>query len=163
MFFSVFSSVLRGFREAGFFCFSFFFSLGQKKHLFLRTSVFSVFGPENPQTRPPDRKNRKKNRKNRKNTQTKKTEKTEKKKDCDIPHPEWGEDPERSLSEFLSRAPGCGSPPIPCCNRRTIPSSHSPSLPTLSLPLRPTRPWLLSQCSQEAPAQAAMVVFLFAW
>ena len=43
-------------------------------------------------------------------------------------------------------APRCGSgpnwclerPPIPHCNWRTIPSSQSPSLPALSLPLPPT-------------------------
>ena len=31
-----------------------------------------------------------------------------------------------------------GSPPIPHCNWRTLPSSQSPSLPALSLPLPPT-------------------------
>ena len=31
-----------------------------------------------------------------------------------------------------------GSPPIPHCNRRALPSSQSPSLPALSLPLPPT-------------------------
>ena len=71
----------------------------------------------------------------------------------------------QNSAELFLTATRCGSGPhctlegaplpSPQCNRRTLPSSHSPSLPTLSLPLPPT-PLALSALLREGAAQAGV-------